>query len=429
MILPRAAETIGDAETTMRREVRDSVILAAGTGVSAVLSLAYAVYVGRVAGTAGYGDFTAALSIAAFGYIALGPINGTVAMFAARYAARGALGKVRTLWRETGRRVALYGLIPLVSMALVLQPLTSLLQLRSPVVLALAGLVVYLSLLLSPYRGVLRGLQLYGKLNVNVVGEALLRLACGAVTLSLFANASGGLLGYVGASLLIVIVAHIQVRWLVRAHPPESVDGAPLRRMVGPMLVLALCTAGFQHVDMLMVKCYFPREPAGVYGAAATLARSMSVLVTPFSTLLLPMLAVLREQGRPLGGTIVRIGGYYAIAASLTLVAFALFARPLVGELYGPDYLDAASVLPVLAAALSLAALTSLLGLAFAALQRFGFLAAYAAGLVVEVIALILWHDSLRQVVTVLLIVQAATFVVLTVLLAQCVRRSAAAGK
>jgi hypothetical protein len=49
--------------------------------------------------------------------------------------------------------------------------------------------------------------------------------------------------------------------------------------------------------------------------------------------------------------------------------------------------------------------------------------------LVVEVIALILWHDSLRQVVTVLLIVQAATFVVLTVLLAQCVRRSAAAGK
>ena len=53
----------------------------------------------------------AALAFASFCNIALGPINGTIAKFSAQYAARGEYGKVRSIYREAARRMALYGFV------------------------------------------------------------------------------------------------------------------------------------------------------------------------------------------------------------------------------------------------------------------------------------------------------------------------------
>ena len=151
----------------MRTETRHSIVLTAGTGTTAALSLIYTVYAGRVLGRVAYADFVAAVSFANLCYIALGPINGTVARFTAQYASRSEYGKIRTLCREVGKRVAKYGVLGLIAGLVMLKPLAVVLRFDSVVPLLLAYVMVYLTLLLSVARGVLRGVQSFHQYNLN----------------------------------------------------------------------------------------------------------------------------------------------------------------------------------------------------------------------------------------------------------------------
>ncbi len=393
----------------MRSETRHSIVLIAGTGTTALLSLVYAVYVGRLLEPADYAHFTAAVSFVYLCSVAMGPINPTVARFTAKYASHGAYGKIRTLYREITRRVAIYGLLCAAAALLVIGPLANILRFPSPWPLAVAYGMVYLTMLLSVARGVLRGIHGFGQYNVNVVLEALFRLLVGVVLLQFARAVVPGLLAYLIALVAVVVMSQFQLRGIWADHPPERVDGSEIRRFAPPMFLLAIGTAGFQNIDMLMVKHFAQATDAGCYGAAATLARSMIVLVTPFNILLLPLLTALHEQNRPMTGTLLRVIARYILIAALPLLVFGLWARPLIIRLYGEPFAPAAGVLLPLAAALGLWCLSALIAMSFISAGRFRFLYVYLGGLVLEILGLIVRHDSLQTVVTVVFVAHAAT--------------------
>ena len=279
----------------MRTETRHTTILIAGTGTTAVFSLLYAAYAGRVIGPAEYADFATAVALVMMCQIALGPINGTITRFTAEYFARGEKGKILALSRAITRRVTLYGLLGVALALLAVKPLAALLQFSSILPLVVAFGMIYLMLLVSVPRGVLRGVQSFGHLSVNTVLEAAIRFAVGVLVLAFARVAVSGLSAYVVALVAILIASRFQLRHVWAGVEPQSVDGAAVRRFTAPMFVMMLTSAGFAHLDMFFVKhCFAPTE-AGVYGAAFTLARAMSVLVTPFTTLLLPALSTARS--------------------------------------------------------------------------------------------------------------------------------------
>jgi len=393
----------------MRPETRNSVILVLGTGTTAVLSLVYCVYAGRRLGPAGgYADFTAALAFASFCNIALGPINGTIAKFSAGYAARGEYGKVRSIYREAARRMALYGFVVFALAALAAGPVAAALNFQSAAPLMVACAMVYLTLLLSVGRGVLRGVQSFGAYNVNIVAEAAIRLTLGVAIFASFRTALAGLGAYILALLATLALMCGQLRGAWRGHECEPLDGAAIRRFVAPMFVMMGVSAGFENIDLLFVKHYFGELEAGVYGAAFILARAISVVATPFQLLILPLVASLYEQGRTLGRTFGRICMYFALLAAGPLLLFWLCSEGIVTGLYGPKYHAAAPLLLPLGLTRLVGYLGVMIALFYASMGRFGFLGVYVPGLVVQAAALTVWHSSLSTVVVTVLIVQSA---------------------
>ncbi len=403
--------------STMRIETRHSVILIAGTGITALLGMIYNVYVGRMIGPAEYADFAAALSIVYLCSVAWGPINTIVAKFTAEYASREEYGKILTLNREILRRVALYGLAGMAIGLVLLGPLSSILQFHSVVPLLMALGIVYLTILLSVFRGILRGNQSFGQFNTNIILDAVIRLGAGVILLTWAGEAASGLAAYLVALVIVILLSRIQVREVWRAHQPQWLDGATVKRFTAPMFLLAFGGAGFQNLDMLFVKHYFVASEAGLYGAAVTLARSVGILLVPFTTFLLPLLTSMHEQGYKSRGTLVRTCSYFLALSAGLLFLFWLWPERIMTSLYGGEFAGAATILLPLAGAFMIGCLNGLIALAFVSMNSFRFLYIYLGGVLALGLGLSIFHGSLLTVVTVVFAIQAGTLVPMIMLL------------
>ncbi len=397
----------------MREESKHSILLLISTGVTALLTFVYSLYAMNVLGPARAADFVAAISVATFFYVALGPINGTVARFTAAYAADNEMGSVARLQRLTVRNVFRYGGFGFLIGSLGAIPLSSWLQYESVLPLILSFAIVWLTLLLSVARGMLRGLHRFGSYSINTVTEALVRLIVGVGLLSVWTTTSSGVLAFIIALIVILAISQVQMADIWRQLESPSIDSTAIVGYLKPMCVMMAITAAFDNVDMFAVKHLFEAEAAGVYGAAFTLARGTSVLVTPFNIILLPLVAGLQARNAPVKSTVLRICGYFVALCAIPLLVFAICPGKVLQLVRLDAFSDAAPLLLPLTAARLLGHLNGLIALSYAALGRFGFLKVFIPALIAEVALLARWHDSNMTVILVALFVQVGTLMAL----------------
>ncbi|MCH7719387.1 MAG: oligosaccharide flippase family protein [Planctomycetes bacterium] len=387
----------------MREEARHSTVLIVGTGASALLSIAYRCYAGRVLGPDDFSDFGFTVTFILFCCAALGPINGTVARFTAQFAARGEYGKILTLSRGISRRVVGIGVVGLLVGLLVAGPLANFLNLHSPALLPLAYVTILLTLWLSVARGTLRGLQRFDALNRNAVAEAASRLVIGIVVLSLLVTPAAGISAFLVAVGLVLVLARVQLSGLFRDHAPCPLDASAVKRFAVPMFAFSLAKGGLEHVDVLMVKQFLPATAAGQFVAAANLSLIIGVLVTPFATLALPLITSLEERGRRIMPTFLRICAYFLVLAAVPVLACWLEPEWILVTSFGSEYRAAAPWLGPLVLARLATYLSVLICLQFLARNDFRFIPVYLLGFAIEVGALFIWHDSAATIAWVVL--------------------------
>ena len=407
----------------MRTETRDTIVLTAGTGATALMSLIYLSIAGRMIDAARFGDFTGATAFIALCTLALGPINGTVAKFTAQYTARAQFGRIVALYRAMSRRVARYGALAFGIGLLVLLPLSRFLQFESVWPLLLAYVAVYLTVLLCVFRGVLRGVQRYGLLKINTFVESVVRLGSGALLLWLFASVAAGLSAYIVALGVIVIVARWQIRGILADHQPQSLDGAAIRRFSVPIFAMMLTSAALQNADMLFVKARFDELQAGTYGAAFGLARTVGALFTPFNIMMLPLMTTLYEQKSATGGAFVRVCVYFLILVSLPLFVFAVWPNVVVAGMYGNKYAGASGLLFLITLTRVVGFFGHLIGLTFLSRDDYRFLWWYVPCLFVQLVAMYRLGTTPRSLIIVVLVVQTGAALLLAAGLVVTTRR------
>lgn len=392
----------------MKSETRHSLVLMIGTGATATLGLIYTIYAARVLGPEAYAVFGTAVSLVMMCQLALGPINETITRFSAQYAGEANLGKVRTLAHEVGKRIAAAGLVLLLVALLLTKPLAGFLHFDDYGPLLAAYVMTYLTILISVGRGVLRGVQRFGAYNSNILTEASTRLLAGFALLAALGSVTSALTAYIVALVVTLALSIRQLRTVWHGHERQSLDGRAVRRFTLPIFATMLTYAVFQNLDMILVKHYFPAGEAGIYGAAFALARAMATIVTPFSTLLVPLLTTLRAQGKPVAGPFLRVAGYFCLLGLLVLSLFGIFPGQIM-KLFTSDYAAGSSLLLPLAVVRLIGFLSFLIALACAAVNRFTFLWVFVPGLMLEAAVLYLWHDTLRDVIFAIMIVQGIT--------------------
>jgi O-antigen/teichoic acid export membrane protein len=262
-------------------------------------------------------------------------------------------------------------------------------------------------LILSVQRGALQALQHYKLVGFSLIGEAMMRLACGLV---LFAAGAGVTGAFLGTALSIGIIAAVLTMPLLRAAGPHSEHRErPLRELIGrawaPVAALALI-AVLQNIDVIVVKHVADKDDAGAYAAAAVIGKGVIWVAVGLGLYLLPEAARRTRMGQDARPVLVRTLALIGFVSIPAVLLYVVAAEPLLVAIFGQQYADGAGALPVLAIAMSLLACAYLSVQYLLALERANFLWALAAAAIAEPLLLQGVGSELTAVAVGLLVVQ-----------------------
>jgi O-antigen/teichoic acid export membrane protein len=284
------------------------------------------------------------------------------------------------------------------------KPVATYLNVPSPWIVGLLAIGIAAYAPLGVKRGAMQGLCAFPRLGINFVLEAGIRFFLGAGLVV----AGYGVLGAVGAISASVIAAcfipRIPAQLRVKAgtaEPPSYAEAVQaIVFFVGQVII--------NNIDILLVKHFFPSDPAGVYAAISQIGRLL-YFASWFGVVnaMFPVAAAAGPEQKKAHG----IGLPLLLVSGLSLIfiaAAALFPHLIMGVIFGSRFIEIGWLLALYAGATALYSL-SVVFIAYEMSRRIantGWLQLIFSGALVLGIGL--FHGSLHQVIMVRIVLMAA---------------------
>ncbi len=396
------------------------VFMLVSTGVNG-LNLIHNVLMGRLLSPADYSQLTFIITLQLLIGLLPTVLQTIVARFSARYHAQDEISLMDALYQRIGRIGWIVGiLIGLV--LLILSPvMVNMFQLNSIGLLLPVIIFIPFFVRMGVDRGLLQGIEGYFWLSGAYLSEAVMRLGIGVLLgyalLSVGRSLDGAIWGLAQSMIVTWFISWLAIRHYTyhekSSETNEVKDQQKEWLHLGSITGLALIgQMMITNSDFLLVKNFFSPEDAGLYAAVSVLGRIVYFGALPLTIVLVPVIArrqALSIPTRPI--LVLLIGGGIGICSLLILIAL-IFAPNVLGLLYGDVYVTAADLLAPYALAASLYTLTNLVITYQLALGSGGETWLPIIAGLAQIILVILFHDSLVQVISIQIALMSVLFAV-----------------
>ena len=251
--------------------------------------------------------------------------------------------------------------------------------------------------------GQLQGEREFGRFAIGMASFGLPRPVALAVLAALGLGIYAALLGTAVTAFIATAVAVGFTIGPARAAPADP-GAAPWRAFSGSLVPFAVGIAAISaltNVDVVAAKLALGGDDAGLFAAAAILAKSVLVVPQAIVTVALPRVAARHSAGRPTSPLLAAATGV-AVAASLLIVAVAaILADPIMRITFGDEFADGAQVLAEFTAVSALMGLLIVLLYHQLALGSYGFAWVLVAAAVLQVALLAAFHGSAEAIIAV----------------------------
>jgi len=176
-------------------------------------------------------------------------------------------------------------------------------------------------------------------------------------------------------------------------------ERAGVRAYAAFVSVLLVGQMVINNSDVLIAKASLAPFDAGLYSAVALIGRAVFFLSWSVATVVFPVVALRHAKGE--SGHRVLAGGIVAVLGigSACVVGALLFGGPVLGVVLGPDYSGLSGSLAVYALATTLFAVASLIASQHLATGRIRESWVVLAGAGLQIVLLLLWHNSIAQLI------------------------------
>ncbi|MCU1333157.1 MAG: hypothetical protein JWM08_2149 [Candidatus Angelobacter sp.] len=396
-----AARSQRSARSTM---LNGSAIMIVAMMLVNVFNFAYNMVMARMLGPGAFGNINAAVTL----LLLASCISLAFQLVCAKFVARN--------HSDSSKAAVVHSLLGkawIVSLAvgaalfLAQKPVANYLNVPSPWIIGLLAVGIAAYAPLGVKRGAMQGVCGFPRLGANFVLEAFTRLFVGAGLVI----AGYGVLGAVGAISASVIVAcfvpRIPLQLRVRpgtAEPPSYAEAIQaIVFFVGQVII--------NNIDILLVKHFFPSDPAGIYAAISQIGRLL-YFASWFGVVnaMFPVAAAASPDQKKAHG----IGLPLLLVLGLSLIFIAgaaLFPHLIMGVIFGSRFIRIDWLLALYAVATGLYSL-SVVFIAYEMSRRIastGWLQLIFSGALVLGIGL--FHQSLHEVIIVRIVLMAAMLV------------------
>lgn len=373
-----------------------------------LFNFAYNVVMARVLGPGEFGHINAAVTI----LLLVSCISLAFQLVCTKFVARNEIAGGKAAVFHTLLSKAWIASLALGAILFVAQkPIAAYLNLPSPWMIGIlaVGIAVYAPV--GVKRGAMQGVYAFPRLGGNFVLEALTRFVVGTGLVL----AGYGVLGAVGAISAAVMAAYFlprippQLRVKTEAVEPPSFAEAlqAIVFFVGQVII--------NNIDILLVKHFFPSDPAGIYAAVAQIGRLL-YFASWFGVVnaMFPVTAAAKDEQRKSHGIGLPLALVFAISIAFIVIA-ALFPHLIMGVIFGSRFVDTGWLLALYATATGLYSL-SVVFIAYEMSRRIantGWLQLMFS--VALVLGIGLFHSSLHEVIMVRMVLMAAMLVLVAV--------------
>lgn len=372
-------------------------------GVSLIgmaLNMVCRIVLGRLLTTTAYGEMEAILQLVMIVGVPLGAIQATVAQYTASHMAQGQADLAGAVFWRVGRRLGLYLLGVLIVLAVGLPSIQSYFYYESPLPILAGAAILVSTVLWSFASGGLQGSQRFLAFGATSVLGAAVRIGAAWILIGVGLGAAGALFGFATANIVMAGVGILFVKSMLHARFRGKIDTRPMYRYLWPTMFTMLVASLLAGLDMVAVKRLIPAE-AGSYARATSIGRIVVFLAGPVLTVLFPMVAARKAEGKGTEGLLwksVGLSALFGISAALFCTVWP--SLPIV-ILHGQEHISLGPMVAAFAWAMVPNMFLGLLIQYLLARRDFRFLFFFVPLGLAYVAALWVFHSSVWTVITV----------------------------
>ncbi len=237
--------------------------------------------------------------------------------------------------------------------------LSKILKIEFPL-MALSGLIIF-SIFLSPIsRGLLQGKQRFRALGVNMVLEAVLKLALAILFVWMGWRVYGAIVGTLIGMFVAFGASFTSLRDIIKSEEKK----AKTKEIYGytkPTFCIMLVILIFYSVDVIIAKIFFSAEIAGVYALAAILAKTIFFGTQPISRAMFPITSDSKNGDKKPENTFGNALVMLSVIVAVALIVFYFFPSLIVRIFSGRYIPEAAKILFYLGIAISFLSFANLI--------------------------------------------------------------------
>ena len=286
---------VGSARTQakkMRQKLLGgSLTLLAGSGLVGVTNLVYNVVTARMLGPTGFAHATAVYTL----LMLASAITLSFQVVCAKYvASHETVEEKNAIFAALHFRAWIAGIALSLNLFIFNRAITSYLNLPDPTLLSLLALGTAFYIPLGVRRGYVQGVHAFSSLAINFMLEGVVRLGGAYLLMWLGLGVRGAVL----ASVIAVIASY----FLARPSPgwrALSVHGIPIAFGEGVQAIVFFSgQVVINNFDIVLVKHFFVPEQAGIYAAVSLVGRLVNMCAWSVVNTMFPVAAAARQSDR-----------------------------------------------------------------------------------------------------------------------------------
>ena len=398
-------------------------VMMAAVTIAGVLNYVFSIIMTRMLGETGaFSNFNSLNSL--FLIVTMGALafQTLITKYVAEFTALGESDKIRALIREFARWLIFAGVAVMALSLAAAWPVSSLLKLGSPLYLVVVGSSVGVALFMTIPNGLLQGQQRFIGLGLASVSNATLRIVIGVALVALGAGVYGALGAATLAGILVggVIIYYYRDMFRGTVVPVEGFHPGKAMWALVPVAAAVFLFIFMTQVDVILVKALETAAQADRYSYGALAGKAVLFFPGGIALVMFPRVSALRAEGKPTRRIL-----YYSLAACLVIetavVGFyalfpgftsSFFAGKRGGDLVRITGFLGIKFVVLFGMVMAVFAFLNLLVYYQLALDGRAFIAVLGVGAAVQVAGILLFHDTLPEVLLVMLVVGTVVLVI-----------------
>jgi O-antigen/teichoic acid export membrane protein len=280
-------------------------------------------------------------------------------------------------------------------------------------VIILAGML-FITFLKTVNLGIIQGLQMFGLLGAVGALGGILRLLFGIGFIYMGLKLIGAICAPLVAGFIVLIITYYPLRSFFKRDHIKTVllNRKEILSYSVPVLLSAMCLMVFSNIDIILIKHYFTPDEAGQYAAGAILGRIIFQFPGAIVIAFFPIVAEAHTLNKNVMPLLSKGLIFTAILSGVGTILYMVIPEFIVSSLFGSKFIQTAPLLKLFGFAMLPMALLNILINFNLARHRTNFVYTLVIGSIAEIVLICLIHDSLAQVIYIMIGVSVILFIV-----------------